>query len=319
MRQLDARLDPIGDFVDWKLSDIPDQTGRQVIVTGANSGLGFEVTKRLARAGASVTMACRNVAKAEAAAGQIRELVPGAKVEVAVLDLADLHSVASFAKEYAAKHDRLDVLVNNAGLMAVDRGRTADGFEMHIGVNHLGHYALTQHLLPLLIATPGSRIATMTSMGHRLGLMRFGDLMSQRPYFRWTAYTQSKLANLLFTVGLQQRLAATGAATIAVTAHPGASNTDLGYEGHSITNRLSEFVMSHFAQPAAVGSLPMLRAVTDPAVRGGEYYGCQYVVSGKPVRVKPALRARSTKAAEKLWNISAELTGLDAFKEHSKS
>ena len=196
----------------------------------------------------------------------------------------------------------------------MDRARTVDGFEMHFGVNHLGHFALTQHLLPMLMATPKSRVATMSSMGHRLGRMRFNDLMSEhRHYFRWLAYTQSKLSNLLFTAALQRRLTDSGSDTIAVTAHPGASHTDPAFEGHSVSNRLTAIVIPRFTQPVRIGALPMLRAVTDPAVQGGEFYGCRFVALGQPVLVKPSLRARNVKAAEHVWQISANLTDLDAF------
>src|SRR6478672_1495653 len=214
----------------WIPADIPDLTGRRAIVTGANAGLGLEVAHGLAAHGAEVVLACRNTAKAEAAAVAIRERTPGAKVEVGALDLADLDSVAAFA---ATQSGRLDLVVNNAGLMAIDEARTAQGVEMQFGVNHLGHFALTARLLPLLLATPGSRVGSMSSMGHRAAR---GQAPPER-YNRWQAYFHSKLANLLFTAELQRRLAAAGASTIAVAAHPGASNTDLGTEGSGVSNR----------------------------------------------------------------------------------
>ena len=193
----------------WTRADIPPQTGRLAVVTGANAGLGYEIAQGLAAAGAAVVLACRSEQRAEAAAGRLRDSVPGAQVDVRRLDLADLASVAAFADGLAADHDRLDLLVNNAGLMAVDESRTADGFEMQIATNHLGHFALTAHLLPLLARSPGARVATMSSMGHRRGRLRVDDLMfERRGYGRWQPYFDSKQANLLFTLELQRRLRA---------------------------------------------------------------------------------------------------------------
>ena len=288
----------------WIPADIPVLTGRRAIVTGANAGLGLEVAHSLAARGAEVVLACRNTAKAEAGAAVIRERSPAAKVEVGPLDLADLDSVAAFA---AGRSGRLDLLVNNAGLMAIDESRTAQGVEMQFGVNHLGHFALTARLLPLLLATPGSRVGTMSSMGHRSAR---GQAAPER-YDRWQAYFHSKLANLLFTAELQRRLAAAGASTIAVAAHPGASNTDLGTEGSGMSNvglRLMPFI----GQSAARGARPMLRAMTDPTVRGGEFYGPRFVVFGAtPVRETPTRAARDAAAAQRLWDLSVELSGLE--------
>jgi protochlorophyllide reductase len=207
---------------------VPDQTGRTAVVTGGNAGLGHQVALALARAGASVVLACRSTSRGERAAAEIRSEAAGAEVSVGQLDLADLGSVTAFATQTLTQHDRLDLLLNNAGLMAVDRSRTVDGFETQLGVNHLGHFALTNQLLPLLGQTPGSRVVSMSSLGHRAGRMRFEDLMGERRYGRWSAYFQSKLANLLFTAALQRRLAADGSTTAALTAHPGLSGTDLG-------------------------------------------------------------------------------------------
>jgi protochlorophyllide reductase len=293
---------------EWTLADLPDQGGRVAVVTGANSGLGREIAVGLAGAGATVVLACRNGDRAAAAADAIRAAQPGAELAIAELDLADLASVADFAERFAAGHDRLDLLVNNAGLMAVDEARTADGFELQLGVNHLGHYALTNRLLPLLLATPGSRVATMSSFGHRPGRIRFDDLMFARGYRRWPAYFQSKLANLLFTAELQRRLAAAGAATLAVAAHPGWSSTDLGHEGRGISNLVTRLA-TPIAQPAVVGALPMLRAATDPGVRGGDFYGPRFMFAGRQVvRARPSARARDAAAARRLWAASAELT-----------
>jgi NAD(P)-dependent dehydrogenase (short-subunit alcohol dehydrogenase family) len=291
----------------WTPSDIPALTGRRAIVTGANAGLGLEVAHGLAAHGAEVVLACRNTAKADAAAAAIRGRTPGARIEVGAIDLADLDSVAAFA---ATQSGRLDLLVNNAGLMAVDEARTAQGAEMQFGVNHLGHFALTARLLPLLLTTPGSRVASMSSMGHRAARGQ-ADPRLERRYDRWQAYFHSKLANLLFTAELQRRLAGAGASTIAVAAHPGGSNTDLGTEGSGLSNvglRLLPFI----GQPAALGARPMLRALTDPAVRGGEYYGPRFMVFGaSPVLETPSRAARDTAAARRLWDLSVELSGLE--------
>jgi protochlorophyllide reductase len=289
----------------WTPADIPDLTGRRAVVTGANAGLGLEVAHGLAAHGAEVVLACRNTAKAEAAAATLRDRTPGAAVEVGALDLADLDSVAAFA---ATQSGRLDLLVNNAGLMAIDEARTAQGVEMQFGVNHLGHFALTARLLPLLLATPGARVATMSSMGHRAARGSADPHLEGR-YDRWQAYFQSKLANLLFTE-LQRRLAEAGASTIAVAAHPGASNTDLGTEGSGLSN-IGLRLVPVIGQSAERGARPMLRALTDPAVRGGEYYGPRFLAFGAtPVRETPTRAARDAAAARRLWDLSVELSGL---------
>jgi NAD(P)-dependent dehydrogenase (short-subunit alcohol dehydrogenase family) len=296
----------------WTLADIPEQHGRIAVITGANSGLGEQAALALAGKGAHVVLACRNPAKAHAAEARIRQVHPAASVQVRVLDLADLSSVAQFADGLAADHGRVDLLLNNAGLMAVDAARTRDGFEMQFGVNHLGHFALTVRLLPLLTATAGSRVVTMSSMGHRAGRMHFDDLMFDRGYSRWQAYFQSKLANLLFTAELQRRLAASGTSTIALAAHPGGSRTDLGTEGRGLSNRLMAAVVPLVTQSAATGALPLLRAATDPAASGGQFYGPRWLAVGHPVLETPAPAARRTADARRLWTESVRLTGVDA-------
>jgi protochlorophyllide reductase len=294
--------------VSWTPDDIPDLSGRRAVVTGANAGLGLHIAHGLAVYGAEVVLACRDTLKAERAADALRARTPGAAVGVRALDLADLDSVEAFA---TGLDGPLDLLVNNAGLMAVDESRTAQGVETQFGVNHLGHFALTARLLPLLLATPGSRIGTMSSMGHRAA-RGTPDPRLQRPYRRWQAYFQSKLANLLFTAELQRRLAAAGAPTIAVAAHPGGSRTDLGTEGGGVGNRVTTVVASWAAQPAELGARPMLRATTDPTVRGGEFYGPRFVVRGATaVRETPSRAARDAAAARRLWTLSVELTGLE--------
>jgi NAD(P)-dependent dehydrogenase (short-subunit alcohol dehydrogenase family) len=292
----------------WSGDDVPDLAGRVAVVTGANRGLGREVTRYLAARGERVIMACRDEAAGEASAAALRAEHPGATLEVRPLDLASLASVEKFAAGLEGE-SRLDVLGNNAGLMAVDRGLTADGFELHMGVNHLGHFALTARLLPLLRETPGSRIVSMSSMVARLGHVDLDDLLwERRPYDRWQAYFQSKLANLLFTFELDRRLRAAGAATAALAAHPGGSRTGLGSEGRSWSNRLLS-IWKPLAQSAAHGALPFVRAATDPAAQAGEYYGPQFQVWGPPVRERPSRQSRDPELAAALWERSEALTG----------
>jgi NAD(P)-dependent dehydrogenase (short-subunit alcohol dehydrogenase family) len=292
----------------WSEGDIPDLSGRVAIVTGANRGLGREVTRYLAGRGARVIMACRDEAAGEEASAALRAEHPAATLEVRPLDLGNLASVEKFAAGLTGE-PRLDLLGNNAGLMAVDRGLTADGFETHMGVNHLGHFALTVRLLPLLRSTAGSRVVTMSSVVARVGRVDLGDLMwERRPYDRWQAYFQSKLANLLFTFELDRRLRATGAPTAALAAHPGGSRTRLGHKGGHWTNRLVP-AWNQFFHSAAHGALPFVRAATDPAARAGEYYGPQLQVWGPPMRERPSRQSRDPELAAALWERSEELTG----------
>jgi protochlorophyllide reductase len=296
----------------WKTSDIGDLTGRTALVTGANSGLGYVIAEELATAGATVVLGCRSASKAEEAARRIRASAPGGNVETVALDLADLASVREAATSFTSSNRPLDLLVNNAGLMAIDRSKTADGFETQFGVNHLGHFALTLDLLPSLLATPGSRVVTMSSMGHRAGHMHFDDLMFKRKYDRWRPYLQSKLANLLFTAELHRRLTAHHAATTALTAHPGASNTDLGTEGRGLSNKLMGIVPL-VAQSASKGAEPALRAATDPTATGGQFYGPRWITRGHAVVETPSRAARKADDARRLWDVSAQLTGRSAL------
>ena len=299
----------------WTAADIGDLTGRTAVVTGSNAGLGLEIAAQLAGHGARVVMACRNLTKAEAAADEIRSRFGSdAVLDVRKLDLSSLESVRALAAELVAEGTAIDLLINNAGLMAVDHELTADGFEMQLGVNHLGHFVLTAELLPLMVRNPGSRIASMASMGHRAGRMHFDDLMFEKRYHRWPPYFQSKLANLLFTAELQRRLASTGAQTIAVAAHPGGSHTDLGTEGSGITNWLGGAFMWMGQEPDK-GALPMLRAATDPAVTGGQYYGPHLMMMGRPVLETPSRNARNAGDARRLWTMSEELTGIEVLSE----
>lgn len=299
----------------WTADDIPDQTGRTALVTGANSGLGFHTALQLARCGAHVVLACRNPEKGRAAVGRIKTQHPAADVELAELDLASLASVRAAADAYGDRP--LDLLVNNAGVMATPRRTTADGFELQLGTNHLGHFALTGLLLPRLLATSGSRVVTVSSGAHKMGRIDVDDLMGERRYERWRAYAQSKLANLLFAFELQRRLDGAGAATISVAAHPGWAATNLQAAGPAMTgNRLMEVAAGAgnrlFAQSDAQGALPQLYAATAPGVRGGTYYGPDgwFEMRGHPKEVQARRQAHDEAMAARLWQVSEELTGV---------
>jgi NAD(P)-dependent dehydrogenase (short-subunit alcohol dehydrogenase family) len=300
----------------WTEDDIGDQSGKVMLITGANSGIGLEAARALAQHGATVVLGCRTRSKAEAAVDEIEATDPSGPVEILELDLADLDSVESAAARFAEGHDRLDVLVNNAGLMATPEQRTAQGFEMQFGVNHLGHFALTAHLLPSLLATAGSRVVSISSQGHRPGRIDFDDVNSERSYSPWGAYFQSKLANLLFTRELQRRLAASGADTIAVAAHPGVSRTNLGHEPSgplsAAMNAARPLFDRFFSQSAQMGALPTLRAAVDPDVEGGDYFGPDGLGEqrGHPVKRDMSGRAKNDADARRLWELSEELTGV---------
>ena len=284
-----------------------DLHGRRVIVTGANSGIGFVTAKQLAKQGASVTLACRNEAEGRARADEIRAEVPNADLEVRRLDLGDLSSVRSFVAGYLADHDSLHLLINNAGIMVPPYGKTAQGFETQFGVNHLGHFALTGSLLDLITNTPGSRIVTVSSIAHYMGRIDFADLNWEKGYRAQAAYGQSKIANLLFTYELQRRLAAAGKDTIAVAAHPGWTETNLQEHAKGV-----KFLNRFLAQEPLMGALPTLYAATEPGVNGAEYFGPNgfMEMNGSPKKVKSNKRSHDRNVAERLWNISEELTGV---------
>jgi NAD(P)-dependent dehydrogenase (short-subunit alcohol dehydrogenase family) len=293
----------------WTVADIPDLEGRTALVTGANSGLGFEIARILVEHGARVLLACRNLQKAGDAAAAILADGPAGTVEVRSLDLASLASVDALGDQIRRDEPRLDLLINNAGLMGVDESRTQDGFETQFGVNHLGHFALTIDLLPVLLATPGSRVVTMSSFGHRMGRMHFGDLMFEAKYDRWGAYFQSKLANLLFTAELQRRLGPDANAQ-ALAAHPGNARTDLGFEGSGASNWFMRTTARFTQQSARSGAMPAVRAATDPTAVGGEFYGPRFLYAGAtPVRETPSRNARNAGDARLLWTMSEQLTG----------
>jgi NAD(P)-dependent dehydrogenase (short-subunit alcohol dehydrogenase family) len=305
------------DFDRWIEQNIPTQAGKTALITGANSGLGFEAARILAARGAAVTLGVRDIVKGEAAAATIRAAVPGAALEVAALDLASLTSVRSFAGIFMQTHARLNMLINNAGVMAIPRRATADGFEMQFGTNHLGHFALTGLLLPLVLKTPAARIVTVSSGAHQFGRMNFDDLQGKRSYKKWTAYGQSKLANLLFAYELQRRLSAAGSSAISVAAHPGYAATNLQYVGPEMEcARFGKRTMSAanriFAQSAAMGALPEVYAATAPEVRGGDYFGPNGLLGqrGFPVKAKSNARSQDPAAAARLWAASEELTGV---------
>jgi NAD(P)-dependent dehydrogenase (short-subunit alcohol dehydrogenase family) len=291
----------------WSAERLPEQSGRIAIVTGANSGIGFETARVLAEKGATVNMACRNLAKANPKADEIRERHPGAKVEVMQLDLADLESVRSFADAFRAKYDRLDLLINNAGVMVPPYGKTVQGFETQFGINHLGHFALTGALLDLLTDTPGSRVVNVSSMAHRIGKIDFSNLNWDKGYNAQAAYGQSKLANLLFTYELQRRLKKAGKDTLSVAAHPGWTETNLQQHSSSFM-----FLNKFFAQDALMGALPTLYAAAEPDVHGAQYYGPSgfLEMNGPPKRVKSNKRSHDQNVAERLWHISEDLTGV---------
>ena len=304
------------DYNRWVEQNIPEQTGKVAVITGANSGLGFEMAKVLAQRGARVVLAVRDAARGERAIAEIRRSAPAADLALLPLDLASLASIRSAAAAFLQTHDRLDLLINNAGVMAIPRRTTADGFEMQFGTNHLGHFALTGLLLPLILMTPAARVATMSSGLHLMGKINFDDLQSEQGYSKWGAYGQSKLANLLFAYELQRRLAAAGRDVISVAAHPGYAATNLQAVGPEMAgSRLWAKIMPAanrvLAQSAAMGALPMLYAATSPDVRGGDYLGPDGLLgqSGFPVKAQSNARSHDQAVASRLWAISEQLTG----------
>ncbi len=295
----------------WTVADMPDQSGRTAIVTGANSGLGYDTAAALAGAGAAVVLAVRNLDKGKEAVDRINKSSPDAVVSLQELDLSSLDSVRRAADELRAAHPRIDLLINNAGVMYLpSRETTKDGFEMQFGTNHLGHFALTGLLLDNLRSVDGSRIVTVSSVGHRImARIRFEDPHFETGYNRVQAYGQSKLANLLFTYELQRRLAADGAPTIAAAAHPGFSDTELM---RYLPVFVPDIVWKIFTQPADKGALPTLRAATDPGVQGGQYYGPDGIgeVKGHPKLVASSAQSHDEDIQRRLWTMSEELTGV---------
>ncbi|MFI6863220.1 SDR family NAD(P)-dependent oxidoreductase [Streptomyces sp. NPDC050421] len=291
----------------WTEQHIPDQRGRVAIVTGANTGLGFETARMLAERGAVVVLAVRDVEKGKRAAARMT-----GDVTVQALDLTSLNSIRSAAADLRAAHPRIDLLINNAGVMYTPKRTTADGFELQFGTNHLGHFALTGLLLDRLLPVPGSRVVTVSSTGHRIrAAIHFDDLQWERAYSRIAAYGQAKLANLMFTYELQRRLASHGT-TVAVAAHPGVSNTELIRNAPAALRLPVTWLAPLLTQKAEMGALPTLRAATDPAVTGGQYYGPGNggQIRGYPKPVTSSPGSHDQAVQQRLWTVSEELTGV---------
>lgn len=292
----------------WTFDNIPDQTGRTAIITGANTGLGFETARMLAQRGANVLLACRNLGKGAEAMRRILEGRPTGNVTLESLDLSDLGSVASFATKVLATRPRIDLLINNAGVMVPPRGKTAQGFELQFGTNHLGHFALTAPLLPRLAAQPGARVVVVSSMAQRFGSISLDDPnWERRSYNGWLAYGQSKLANMMFALELQRRLSRAGSRLVATAAHPGWTATDL-----QRSDPMSNLLNPMLAMPVAKGALTTLRAATDPAALGGSYWGPTGFIGmwGWAGEVPIPEKSADTEMAAKLWELSENLTGV---------
>ena len=294
----------------WTTANVPDQTGRTAVITGANTGLGYETAAALTAKGAHVVPAVRNLEKGKAAADLISRRTPGASVALQQLDLTSLESIRSAADELRSKHDTIDLLINNAGVMMTPKSTTKDGFELQFGTNHLGHFALTGLLLDRVLAVPGSRVVTVSSTGHRFARgIRFDDLQWEHDYSRVGAYGQAKLANLMFTYELQRRLIGTN--TIAAAAHPGGSNTELMRNLPAAIRGVGTLLTPLFQGPD-MGALPTLRAATDPGVLGGQYFGPDGFGEqrGYPKIVGSTAASHDTAAQRRLWAVSEELTGV---------
>jgi NAD(P)-dependent dehydrogenase (short-subunit alcohol dehydrogenase family) len=301
----------------WTTADLPPQTGKLAVITGANSGVGFHAALELARAGAEVILACRNPQKAAAAQRRILAELPDAHIEAAELNLASLTSIRAFAEKFLAQQRKLDLLINNAGVMALpDRQLTADGFELQFGTNHLGHFALTGLLLPSIFTAPAPRIVTVSSIAHRGGTIRFEDLQWARGYNPWPAYRQSKLANLYFAFELDRKLRTTHPNVASIAVHPGVANTNLFHAGpgqkKNLAGILAPIFISIIGQSDAQGALPTLYGATAPQALSGRFYGSNGFreMRGYPVEVRAQAQAYDEAVASHLWNISEDLTGV---------
>jgi len=298
----------------WTADQIPDQSGRVVVVTGANSGLGLVTARELARAGGSVVLACRNTSKGEQALAEVRAAAPSADVKLEALDLADLESVRDFAGRIGFEHQHLDLLVNNAGVMAPPRRTTKDGFESQFGTNHLGHFALTGQLLGKLLAAEEPRVVTLSSGAHRMGTIKFDDLQREHHYNNWLAYGQSKLANLIFCFELQRRASAAGTSLLSLAAHPGYAATNLQSAGPAAFYEKAVMAVANkvYAQSAEMGALPTLYAATMPDIPGGSFIGPDGFMEGRghPHIVTGAGKAYDEDTWRRLWEASEELTGV---------
>ena len=291
----------------WTTKDIPDQSGKIVIVTGANSGIGYETARALALHGATVIMACRDLEKGTTAVEKILKEHPQADIDLRQLDLADLSSVQQFAENVLAEYDRLDILINNGGVMATPYQKTVDGFELQFGTNHLGHFMLSALLFDLLHYTPNSRVVTVTSYAHFFGRINFRDLNGERFYQKWLAYGQSKLANVLFGYELQRRSARNGKNPISIVVHPGYAATNLQH-----TSTLFSMLNPIMAQSQEMGALPTLYAATSPEIRGGEYIGPDGFLGqhGYPHQARSSGLSYDQDYAQRLWEVSEQLTGI---------
>jgi NAD(P)-dependent dehydrogenase (short-subunit alcohol dehydrogenase family) len=301
----------------WDIQAIPDQSGKLTVITGANSGIGYEAALALAGKGARVLLAVRSEERGRAAAERIRAAHPRASVEVGALDLADLGSIRSFAEGFLARGEALPLLLNNAGVMAIPYRRTVDGFEMQLGTNHLGHFALTGLLLPALLRAPGARVVSVSSGAHLGGRIAFDNLDGSKGYQRWAFYAQSKLANLLFAYELQRRLSGAGAGVISLACHPGYADTNLQsvgprLDGSSIGESIAGAMNRIFAQSAAMGALPTLFAATSPQAYGGDYIGPGSLggMRGYPTRQRSNALSYDPALAKRLWEVSEQLTGV---------
>jgi len=294
----------------WTFADIPDQAGRTVVITGANAGVGFAAARMFALKGAAVVLACRDPRKGADAADRIRAARPVGSAEFAVLDLADLDSVGGFAAAFAAGHDRLDVLVNNAAVMWPPLSRTRQGFELQFGTNHLGHFALTGRLLPLLLCTPGARVTTTASLLQIAARIDFDDLnWERRPYSAGAAYAQSKLANMLFAQELHRRLPTGGSGPVATACHPGWTSSQITRSAPAVMRIFGPLL----GQRPEIGALSTLRAATDPDAAGGSYWGPggPLELRGHPRPARTPAKARDPALAARLWAESSRLTGID--------
>jgi len=302
----------------WTDADIPDLQGKTVVVTGANSGLGYEATRMFAERGADVILACRSVDRGKDAVRSIRDTVEDPSLSVGALDLASLDSIRNFAETLMSEETPIDILCNNAGVMAIPRTKTEDGFEMQFGVNHLGHFALTGLLLERLIETPGeSRVVTHSSGAHKQGKINFDDLQHGSSYSRWGAYAQSKLANLLFAYELDRKLNAAGAPVVSTACHPGYAATNLQRRGAEMDGSKLKLAMMNvanrvFGQSPAMGALPMVYAAVEPTLTGGEYVGPSGLLDmrGYPETQRSSDRSYSEETATQLWDVSESLTGV---------
>lgn len=298
-------------MTNWTKNNIPDLNGKVFIITGANSGLGYESSLALAEKGATVIMACRNLERAQRSLDAIKQAVPSAKLELMKLDLASLKSIRDFAETFKSKYHRLDVLINNGGPIIAVHNVTEDGFESHFGINHLGHFALTGLLLDVLLNTQFSRIVTVSSRMHMDGKIEWDDLMSERSYNRMAAYRQSKLANILFALELNRRLEAKGRSTMSVAVHPGLARTSWADNNLSGFMKIIGKIMSIASyQSASMAALPLLYAGTDPGVKSGGYYGPEHDTKGYPVEVRASDSAYNETNGQRLWELSEKLTGV---------